>query len=244
MGLSLGGGASSGNTQAVVTQEQTKQNQLTNQLLSTLVPTYQGVVSGANQALDLSKQNILNTAATGQATASTVGNALTSGGLGAMGSAQNTLQNIISPDYVKNQLAAATQPIQEQTRELQNQQNAAYGGSGNLGSARGALADANLASLNQQRQNQAVAGAISNITGQQIGAAQGLGTMGGQAIQGGQSANQLALQFAGSPMTAYQQYANTVFGVPGGASTGNFAGTQGQTTSSKGFGGSGKLASP
>ena len=242
MGINFGGGSSSGTTQAVVTPEQTKQNQLTNQLLGTLVPTYQGVVQGAGQALDLSKQNILDTAKVGQATASTVGSALTTGGLGAMGSAQNTLQNIISPDYIKNQLAAATQPIQEQTRELQNQQNAQYGGSGNLGSSRGALADANLASLNQQRQNQAVAGAISNITGQQIGAASGLGTMGGQAIQGGQNANQAALQYAGTPMTAYQQYANTVFGVPGGASTGNFTGTQGQNTSSKGFGMSGKAS--
>jgi hypothetical protein len=153
-----------------------------------------------------------------------------------MGSASGTLQNIISPDYVKNQLAAATQPIQEQTRELQNQQNAQYGGSGNLGSARGALADANLASLNQQRQNQAVAGAISNITGQQIGAAQGLGTMGGQAVQGAQTANQAALAFAGAPQAAYQQYANTIFGVPGGASTANFGGSQSQNTSGKGGG--------
>jgi len=232
----MGFGSSSGSQSAVVTPEQTKQNQLTNELLGTLVPTYQGAVSGAGQALEMSKQGIMNASQQGLNTSLTTANALNAGGLGALSNSSDVLKNIISPDYIKNQLAAATQPIQEQTRELQNQQNAAYGGAGNLGSARGALADANLASLNQQRQNQAVAGAISNITGQQIGAASGLGQMGAQAVQGAQGANQAALGFAGAPQTAYQQYAQTIFGVPGGASQGNFGGTQGQNTSGKGGG--------
>ena len=232
----MGFGSSSGSQSAQVTPEQTKQNQLTNELLGTLVPTYQGAVQGAGQALEMSKGNILNASQQGLNTSLTTANALNTGGLNALKSSSGTLENIISPDYIKNQLAAATQPIQEQTRELQNQQNAQYGGSGNLGSARGALADANLASLNQQRQNQAVAGAISNITGQQIGAASGLGQMGAQAVQGAQGANQAALGFAGAPQTAYQQYAQTIFGVPGGASQGNFGGTQGQSTSGKGGG--------
>lgn len=233
----MGFGQSSGSQGAIVTPEQTRQNQLTNQLLESLVPTYQGAVQGAGQALEMSKQNILNASNQGLNTALTTSNALNAGGLGALSHSKDTLENIISPDYVKNQLAAATQPIQEQTRELQNQQNAAYGGSGNLGSSRAMLADANLASLNQQRQNQAVAGAIANITGQQIGAAQGLGQMGATAVQGAQGANQAALGFAGAPQTAYQQYAQTIFGVPGSASQGNFGGTQGATTSSKGLGG-------
>ena len=232
----MGFGASSGSQAAVITPEQTQQNQLTNQLLSTLVPTYQGAVQGAGQALDMSKQNILSASNQGLATSLSTANNLNAGGLGALSNASETLKSIISPDYIQNQLSAATQPIKEQTRELQNQQNAQYGGSGNLGSARGALADANLASLNQQRQNQAVAGAISNITGQQIGAAQGLGTMGGQAVQGAQAANQAALGFAGAPQSAYQQYAQTIFGVPGGASAANFGGSQGQNTSGKGGG--------
>ena len=184
----------------------------------------------------MSKQNILSASNQGLATSLSAANNLNAGGLGALSNASETLKSIISPDYIQNQLSAATQPIKEQTRELQNQQNAQYGGSGNLGSARGALADANLASLNQQRQNQAVAGAISNITGQQIGAAQGLGTMGGQAVQGAQAANQAALGFAGAPQSAYQQYAQTIFGVPGGASAANFGGSQGQNTSGKGGG--------
>lgn len=227
------GGFSSGSSSANLNPEQAKQVELQNQLLGSLVPAYQGVISGAGQALDMSKQNILDTAKTGQATATTVGKALTTGGLEGLLSSKNTLENIISPDYEKNQLAAAIQPIQEQTRELRNQQNSQFGGSGNLGSARFALADTNLASLDKQRQSQAVAGAIANITGQKIGAAQGLGTVAGQAIQGGADANQAALKYASAPQNAYQQFANTIFSVPGSASTANFSGTQGQ--SSKGF---------
>ena len=75
-----------------------------------------------------------------------------------------------------------------------------------------------------------------SITGQQIGAAGTLGTEAQSAINAGQTANQAALQFAGTPMTAYQQYANTVFGIPSSASTGNFTGTQGSSTSGKGAG--------
>ena len=226
-------GASSGSSTANLTPEQTQTINLQNQLLSSLVPTYKGVTEGAQSALDMSKQGVLNASQQGLNTSLTTANALNTGGLSALGTSSDTLKNIISPDYIKNQLAAATQPIQEQTRELQNQQNAQYGGSGNLGSARGALADANLASLNQQRQNQAVAGAISNITGQQIGAAGQLGQMGGQAINTAQGANQAALGFANAPQSAYAQYASTVFGVPSSASTANYSGTQGQ--SSKGF---------
>jgi len=232
----MGFGSSSGSQSAVVTPEQTKQNQLTNQLLETLVPTYQGAVSGAKGAYDLSSPFVNQAALQGFNTAQTTANSLNAGGLGALSTAKTSLENVISPDYIKNQLAAATQPIQEQTRDLQNLQNAQYGGAGNLGSSRAALADRNLSSLNQQRQNQAVAGAIANITGQQIGAASGLGQMGAQAVQGAQGANQAALGFAGAPQTAYQQYAQTIFGVPGTASVGNFGGTQSQNTSGKGGG--------
>jgi len=124
----MGFGASSGSQAAVITPEQTQQNQLTNQLLGTIVPAYQGVTKGAQEALDMSRTGILKAAGQGFNQASTAANQLSQAGLNAMGSASGTLQNIISPDYIKNQLAAATQPIQEQTRELQNQQNAQYGG--------------------------------------------------------------------------------------------------------------------
>jgi len=226
-------GASSGSSSANLTPEQTKTIDLQNQLLSSLIPTYQGVTKGAQEALDMSKPNILAAAKQGFDQSATSANQLIQPGINALGTASGTLKDIISPDFIKNQLSAAVQPIQEQTRDLRTQQTAMFGGSGNLGSARASLADANLASLDKQRQSQAVAGAISDITGKQIGAATNLGAMGTSAVNQGMASNVAAMNYAGAPQTAYAQFANTVFGVPGAASTPNYANTQGQ--SSKGF---------
>jgi len=229
-------GYSSGSSSANVTPEQTQQMQLTNQLLSTLVPTYQGVTTGAQQALDYSKQNILNAAQNGMTQASQVGQAGINGGQQAAGAASNALQNLVTPGYAQQVIAGAEQPVIEQNRELQNTQNAQFGAAGGLGSSRQALADSSLAGLNAARESAAGTQALSGIVGQQIQGASSLGTLGLNAITGGLGANQQSLQYAGAPMTAYQQYANTVFGIPSSASTGNFSGTQGQSTSGKGAG--------
>jgi hypothetical protein len=242
MGINLGGGSSSGSTQAVVTPEQTKQNQLTNQLLETLVPTYQGAVSGAKSAYDLSSPFVNKAALQGFNTSTESANNLNAGGLGALASSKNTLESIISPDYINSQIKGYLQPVVEQNRDLASALDNQFLGAGQGGSSRHAYAQTNLAGLNDARLQAAGTKAISDITGQQISAATGLGTAGGNAVIGAQNANKDAVAFAGAPQTAYQQFANTIFGVPGGASTGNFAGTQGQTTSSKGFGGSGKVS--
>ena len=47
MGVSLGGGGSSGNTTAQVSPEQVQQNQLTNQLLESYIPVLQNTLGGA-----------------------------------------------------------------------------------------------------------------------------------------------------------------------------------------------------
>ena len=58
MGISLGGGASSGSSSAVVTPEQTQQNQLTNQLLQNYIPVLQKTLSGAGDVYGANAQNI------------------------------------------------------------------------------------------------------------------------------------------------------------------------------------------
>jgi len=242
MGINFGGGSSSGSTQAVVTPEQTEQNRLTNQLLSTIVPSYQGVTKGAQEALDLARPNILSAAKQGFDQSSTVANQLSQTGLNALGDASKSLKNIISPDFIKNQIQGNLQPIIESNRDLTSSLNNQFLGAGQGGSSRHAFSQSNLQGLNDARLQAAGIKSISDITGQQISAASGLGTAGANAVTGASSANKDALSFAGVPQTAYQQFANTIFGVPGGASTGNFAGTQGQNTSSKGFGMSGKAS--
>jgi hypothetical protein len=177
----------------------------------------------------------------------------------------SSLQNLFSPDYEKQQVRASLQPAIEQTRDLFSQQNAQYGGAGNLGSSRNALASANLADLAQNRMQSTAAQTQAAIENQRQGAATtllntgfsgltqagniysglqntaigatGLGntftntanTLGNTAL----NATTTGLNAANAPLSAFNQFASTIFGVPQSASTGNFTGTQGQ--SSKGF---------
>jgi hypothetical protein len=226
-------GFSSGSSSANLNPEQTKQVELQNQLLGTLVPTYQNAVTGAQSAYDLSSPFVNQAALQGFNTAQTTANALNSGGLGALASSKKTLESIISPDYINSQVKGYLQPVVEQNRDLASALDNQFLGAGQGGSSRHAYAQTNLAGLNDARLQAAGTKAISDITGQQISAATGLGNAGANAVTGAQSANQASIGFANAPQTAYQQFANTIFGVPGGASTANFGGTQGQ--SSKGF---------
>jgi hypothetical protein len=53
------------------------------------------------------------------------------------------------------------------------------------------------------------------------------------------AANQAAaaqIGYAGTPQDVYSKYASVIYGTPQASTTPNFAGTQGQKTSSKGFG--------
>jgi hypothetical protein len=58
---------------------------------------------------------------------------------------------------------------------------------------------------------------------------QSLGTL-------GMNAGQQQITSAGAPMDLYSKYASVVYGTPQASTTPSFQGTQGQRTSSKGFG--------
>jgi len=233
--VSLGGGSGSSTTTPTLTPEQSDLLKAqTEAFKNTFLPSYQKATGGAQNVYDMSSPYLNKGALQGFNTSLGTANQLNQPSLNAIGTSAETLKSIIDPNYIKNQLAAATQPIQEQTRELRNQQTASFGGSGNLGSSRAALADANLASLDKQRQSQAVASAISNITGQQIGAAGTLGTMGFQGIGAALGNNQAALQFSNAPTDLYSKYASILYGTPQSA-TPNFTGTIGSNTSGSGM---------
>ena len=147
---------------------------------------------------------------------------------------------------------ASIQPLTEQIREQANLQNTQFGGAGQSGSARSALAQANLSDLasnriaatkagvsqgiEQQRQKAAEAilqAGLSNTQGAQTGATK-LTEAGAQALGGSQAAANQQINYSGLPQDIFNKYAPTVFGVPGGSGS-NFAGTQGSTSKSKGF---------
>ncbi len=300
----MGKGSSSGSSTAVISPEQTKQNQLTNQLLESYIPVLNQTLSGAtdtyNQAapgvqtgsqnvindanaLQLSANNAANNAlgtsdqwskfatdlgAGSSAGATNAANALTSGGASTAAFGANSLAGLFSPQYEQQQVQASLEPAMEAAREASGGQTAMYGGAGGAGSSREALANQNLNSLNTQRLGTIAATTQGNIENQRLGAASTLFNTGMGAVnQGGNILGGLANTAVGvgntanvtgalgntlgntglnaattgltastAPMSLFNQYASTVFGVPSNTTTANFTGAQGQNTSSKGKG--------
>jgi hypothetical protein len=171
------------------------------------------------------------------------------------------LMGLFSPDYKTEQIQASLQPAREAIREQLGSQNAMYGAAGGLGSSRMALADKNLSQLGQQRLQSAAAQTSAAVEGQRQQAANTLLGTGAQALgtsgnlygnlltaglgAGATGANILgqsvdtsgkAIGAAQSPMDLYNKYASVVYGTPQASTAANFAGTQGQNTSSSGKG--------
>lgn len=198
---------------------------------------------------------------TGGAGAKGIADLLTTGGTNLATAGTEKLMGLFSPDYKTEQIQASLQPAREAIREQLGSQNAMYGAAGGLGSSRMALADKNLSQLGQQRLQSAAAQTSAAVEGQRQQAAntllgtgtQGLNTAGGlygnlltQGLGAGATgANILgqsvdtsgkSITAAQSPIDLYSKYASVVYGTPQASTTANFSGTQGQRTSSKGFG--------
>lgn len=230
----FGGGGGSSTTTPTLTPEQADLLKTqTEAYKSTFLPSYQKATGGAENIYQGSQPYLNQAALQGFNTSLGTANSLTPASLGALSSSKNTLENIISPDFIKNQIAGYVQPVLEQNREANNSLFAQYGGSGQLGSSRAALAESSLGGLNQARLNAAATGAISNITGQQIGAAGTLGNLGFQGLGTALANNQAGVGFSNAPTDLYSKYASILYGTPQSA-TPNFAGTQGSYTSGQG----------
>jgi hypothetical protein len=195
-------------------------------------PAYEQFIKGAgnmyNQSaggVNAAGQNLAGTAAQAQ-------QALGSTGESALRTGISGLENLFSKDYETNQMQAAMMPAQAQyAQNLANQQNQ-FGATGNLGSARQALADRQLAGQTQSAQMQAAANIQQQIAAQRAG-------VGAQLAQLGQGGLGQALGAAGQgvtasmlPMNLYSQYGQLLGLTPGSTYTPNFAGTQGQTVNS------------
>jgi hypothetical protein len=233
----MGGGKSSGSSQAVLTPEQTELLKLqTGALKDTFMPAYKQTIGDASTILR-DVQGYQNKAATDAYTQTgDVAKSSLEGANAMITSGNKTLQALFDPKYEQGQIDAALQAGRESARESQLGQNAMYGGAGGLGSSRMALADKNLSSLNAQRQATAAAEAQARVQANRANAA-------GQVMAGGQQLANLGLNAAGqrvgystAPMDLYSKYASIVYGTPQASTTPNFSGTQGQTTSSSGKG--------
>lgn len=92
----------------------------------------------------------------------------TTGGVGesALRTGVTGLQSLFNPDYEQNQIMAALAPAQAQYQQNVAGQQAQFGGTGNLGSARQALADRQLAGSTRAQAAQTAAQVQANIANQ------------------------------------------------------------------------------
>jgi hypothetical protein len=233
MGFGKGGTTSS----VQMTPEQTELLKTqTGALKNTFLPAYEKTIGDAGTILR-DVQGYQNLAAKNAFTqAGDVSKSSIEGANAMISSGNKTLQALFDPAYEKGQVEAALQAGRESARESQLGQNAMYGGAGGLGSSRMALADKNLSSLNAQRQATAAAGAQAQVQANRSAAAQAVMGQGQNLANLGLTAAGQQVGYSTAPMDLYSKYAGIVYGTPQASTTPNFSGTQGQKSSSKGFG--------
>ena len=197
----------------------------------TIQPTYKDIVGGAKGVYE---QNLPGMYKAGQNLAGTAGQVqqtLGETGESALRTGVSGLQGLFGQDYEQNQIQAALAPAQAQYQQNIANQQAGFGGAGQLGSARQALAGQQMAGANAAQQAQIAAQVANQVAQQRQGAATSLMGYGGQALPGAIAAANQIVNAANIPQNAYNQYAGVAFGAP--ASSYNQMGPTGTSTSGK-----------
>lgn len=231
--LQAGGGSSSTTVNLTDEQKDLLKYQ-TQQLKDVFMPAYTSTVGGAKDVYGTLSPYMNQAALNAYNTYGNVSGAAINKASEAYGQGMGTLSQLFDPNYERNQVQAALQAGREATREQLGQQNAMYGAAGGLGSARQALADKNLATLAEQRQATAAAGAQAQVQQNRMAAANSILGAGQSLANIGLASTGQQLTAAQTPMDLYSKYASVVFGTPQASTVPNFAGTQG--SSSRGFG--------
>lgn len=196
----------------------------------TIAPQYQEAVRGAKDIYNLAApgvtyagQNLAGQAGKAQQVLGTTGeSALRTGIYG--------LESLFGNDYLSQQMQAALAPAQAQYQQNLAQLQAGFGGAGQIGSARQALANTQLAGTAQQQQQQAAAQVLRDVSQQRAAAAQNLAALGQGGIGQALGAAAQGVSAAMTPQQLYNQYASVIFGTPAASYTPDFRGTIGSTT--------------
>lgn len=231
--MSMGKSNGSGTTvqTAQLTPEQRAQIQAqTDFFTGTIAPTYKQAVGGATDLYNLNAPGVTNAAQNLAGTAGQAQQALGSTGESALRTGISGLESLFSKDYEQNQIQNALLPAQQQYMQNLAQQTAQYGGAGNLGSARSALAQTALAGQTQAAQQKAASDIQAQIAAQRLQAGQSLAGLGQGGIGQAIGAASQGITAAMTPQQLYNQYASVIFGTPSASYNPNFAGTQGTTT--------------
>ena len=146
---------------------------------------------------------------------------------------------------IESNRAAASQALLNAGQTATGQAGSLYQGllgSGQAGTNTAAGIYGNIMNAGLGASNQAQTAYGQLLSAGQGASAQAAGLYGNLANQGSSNlgaANQAAaaqIGYAGTPQDIYSKYASVIYGTPQASTTPNFAGTQGQNTSSKGFG--------
>ena len=227
-------GSKSGGTSTTIPTLSPEQNAMikaqTGFFQNTVEPSYNQAVIGATNMYNNAAGGVNNAAQNYAATSAQAQNTLGTTGESALNTGITGLQNLYTPEYEQQQLAAALQPAQAQYAQNLAGQQAQFGGAGQLGSARSSLAQAQTAGAAQAAQMAAAANVENNIAQQRAAAGQVLIGAGQQGLTGAQSAASNQITAAMAPQALYNQYANVLFGTPSQSWNPNFSGTQGSTT--------------
>lgn len=230
--MSLGKSSGSGTTvqTAQLTPEQRAQIQAQTEFFTgTVAPTYKQAVTGATDIYNQGAGGVTQAAQNLAGTASQAQQTLGSTGESALRTGISGLESLFSPDYEQNQIQNALLPAQQQYQQNLANQSAQFGGAGNLGSARSALAQTALAGQTQASQQKAVSDIQAQIAAQRLTAGQNLASLGQGGIGQAIGAASQGVTAAMTPQQLYNQYASVIFGTPAASYNPNFAGTQGQT---------------
>jgi hypothetical protein len=220
-------GKSSSTTTPTLTEEQKAQIKAqTDFFTGTIAPTYTSAVKGATDVYNLGVGGVTNAAQNQAGVARQAQQSLGETGESALRTGISGLQGLFSPDYEKNQIQAAMAPGQAQYQQNINAQAAQFGGSGNLGSARQALAGQQLAGSNMASQFATAADVQRGIQSQRASAANSLASLGQGGIGQALGAAGSAVSAAMTPQQLYNQYASVIFGTPSAAYNPDFRGTQ------------------
>ena len=230
-------GKSSSTTTPTLTEEQKAQIKAqTDFFTGTIAPTYTGAVTGATDVYNQNIGGVTNAAQNLAGTAQQAQQSLGETGESALRVGIGGLQSLFNPDYEANQIQAALAPAQSQYQQNMAAQQAQFGGTGNLGSARQALAGQQLAGQNQALQAKTAADIQAQVAGQRMGVGTTLAQLGQGGI--GQALGAAGQQVSASmtPQQLYNQYASVIFGTPASSYNPDFRGTQSSTTTGSKFG--------
>jgi hypothetical protein len=233
----MGGGKGSSSSAPVITEEQKELLRAqTGFLTGTAFPAYQKTLGMAGDVYGQVSPAATTAAQTAMNVSGRAGALQEQSGSQAYLQGLNSLSNLFSPEYKQQQIQASLQPAREEIREQMGSQAAMFGGAGGMGSSRQALASRNLASLGEQRMGSVAAQTSAGIEGQRQRAAESFLGAGERGLSAAQQSAASRIGYAGAPQDVLSKYASVIYGTPQASTTPSFAGTQGQKTSSKGFG--------